>query len=368
MLYLALVVSAILLLVVNAIAWRAERPVGLILAHAVAIGLAATGVCLFMLPPVLLQAVLVCIVALLWGARHGKPRHFLALSCAATLVAFAIPGYFAYRQTRHLQEEFPYVSMDTRLPTPKKQRLGKSLPAATVDRLNQLEDSVEQQNKKWPGDWRTELLRAIHEETVQIFVNQQGFGATRANGLRERIMREGIRHESPILQPGTLSPSPWIASSPRWQLKASYRLRSIHMESVVDFINPVGFGFIKDRRHIAGFQEHQMSQMPNPLEGWALQRLDLVSLLLHTKPVAYVSDYLPRMDEVRAAPTRDLDEFESAGLSALERGEDLFLRQREQERRMLGAIRAVRQCLACHEAERGDLLGAFSYRMTMNNK
>jgi hypothetical protein len=42
------------------------------------------------------------------------------------------------------------------------------------------------------------------------------------------------------------------------------------------------------------------------------------------------------------------------GMLALQRGEELFIRERGQERRMLGAIRAARQCLACHEAERGE--------------
>jgi hypothetical protein len=95
-----------------------------------------------------------------------------------------------------------------------------------------------------------------------------------------------------------------------------------------------------------------------------LQRIDLIGLVVHEEPVVYVSDFLPRMDELRAAPTRPVDEFEAAGLRALERGEELFVRDQGRERRMLGAIRAVRQCVSCHECERGDLLGAFTYRLT----
>ena len=33
--------------------------------------------------------------------------------------------------------------------------------------------------------------------------------------------------------------------------------------------------------------------------------------------------------------------------------------------RMLGAIRAANQCVACHAAERGQLLGAFSYTLQL---
>lgn len=368
MLYIALVVSAILLLAANLIAWKAKRPVGMIVAKSLAIGLAATGVCLVMLPPVLLQAVLVCIAALVWGASRRGPQYFLTLSCAATLVAFAIPGYFAFQQTRHLQEVYPYTSMDERLPLVKKHPSGETLPAATAKRLNELESSIDQESNKWFGDRRRELLREIHEETVKTFVNQPGFGFSRAVGLREHVLRMGFRQQSPIPQPGAFSPSPWTSPSVQGQQKASDSLLSLHQASVVDFVNPLGFGYIKDRRHVAGFQDHRISQAPTPDRPWTLQTLDLIGLLLHEKPTAYVSEYLPRMDELRAASTRDLDDFESAGLLALQRGEDLFFREREQERRMLGAIRAARQCVACHEVERGDLLGAFSYRMTVDGK
>ncbi len=30
---------------------------------------------------------------------------------------------------------------------------------------------------------------------------------------------------------------------------------------------------------------------------------------------------------------------------------------------MLGALRAARQCTKCHQVERGELLGAFSYNL-----
>jgi hypothetical protein len=67
------------------------------------------------------------------------------------------------------------------------------------------------------------------------------------------------------------------------------------------------------------------------------------------------------MDELRKAPTRPLDEFEAEGLKELRRGEDLFVRDAPSGRRMLGAVRSAKQCVACHGGQRGDLLGAFSY-------
>ena len=92
-----------------------------------------------------------------------------------------------------------------------------------------------------------------------------------------------------------------------------------------------------------------------------MQTLDLVGLILDEEPRVYVSDQLPSMAEVRDVPTRPLDKFESVGLKTLQHGEDLWIARDGESVRMLGAIRSVTQCIACHEGERGDLLGAFTY-------
>ena len=67
------------------------------------------------------------------------------------------------------------------------------------------------------------------------------------------------------------------------------------------------------------------------------------------------------MAKVGKYATRPLDEFESAALPVLERGEDLVKEVKENELRVLGSIRAMKQCLTCHDVQRGDLLGAFTY-------
>jgi hypothetical protein len=135
----------------------------------------------------------------------------------------------------------------------------------------------------------------------------------------------------------------------------------MHQSNLLDFVNVSGFGYVNDRRHVAGFQSHRFSKQPEPVELWKLQTLNLVGLVMYDKPVAYVSDNLPRMDELREAPTRSLDPFELRGLAALRGGEDLFARQTPDGLRMLGALRCAQQCADCHGATRGHLLGAFSY-------
>jgi hypothetical protein len=103
--------------------------------------------------------------------------------------------------------------------------------------------------------------------------------------------------------------------------------------------------------------------MPGSEEMWQVQRLELVGLLLHQRPVVYVSENLPRMDELHGAPTRHLDRFETAALEKLHQGAYLLVADTPEGVRMLGAIRSVKQCVSCHGGERGDLLGAFSYTL-----
>ena len=99
----------------------------------------------------------------------------------------------------------------------------------------------------------------------------------------------------------------------------------------------------------------------NPV--WLMKNLELVSLLKHTRPVAYCSEYLPRMDQLRSADTRELDDFESRGLEQLYSGQYLVFQSRRNEIRMMGAIRGSKTCLVCHDIRRGEMLGAFTYTL-----
>ena len=371
MLYFSLVASGVLLLITNLlIAWKVEHPVPTVLTLSAFFFLGALGLCGIGLPPVLLQAALLGAIVSVWGWRRWRRSVFVALSCAATLFSYSVFGAIAFQETMQLQQEFPYVSMEDRLPLPQAGRPVASLPLTASDRLDSLENLLDKYNGR--NDDKASALRALHEDAVQVFVNQPAFGAARMRALWVyRFMRMEVRREPPMPQPGHPSPSPWTLDSLQIvpdMSKDADDLLARHQGSVVDFVNADNFGYIKDRRHVAGFQEHQISQPPTPSEPWTLQTLDLVGIALHEKPVVYVSEYLPRMDELRAAPTRSLDDFEAAGVAVLEQGEELFVRDRGDERRMLGAIRGAHQCLACHGCERGDLLGAFSYRLTQGRK
>ena len=105
-----------------------------------------------------------------------------------------------------------------------------------------------------------------------------------------------------------------------------------------------------------GFQSHGFTNLPAP----TIDRVELVSLLMHDEPAVYVSDHLPEMARLQGVPTRPLDEFEVSGLANLRQGENLY-ESSAHPTRLMGSLRNAKQCVECHGGCRGDLLGAFSY-------
>lgn len=249
--------------------------------------------------------------------------------------------------------------MEDRLPSPKDASRERPLTPDGLGRLDRLEAEI------GGGGIRNHRLERLHEDAVALFVRSFGFGVERMSPYpSESNLSYTLRSGTAPPQPGprltpAQSPGEWL---PLRSDEGSH-LDWLHEESVIDFSHPSGFGYFKDRRHVAGFQSHRFGQVPQAQEHWHVLTLDLVSLLLHDEPVVYVSSHLPRMDEHRDGPTRPLDPFESGGLNAIEGGDDLSIGLDGDIIRMLGAIRGTKQCIACHGGERGDLLGAFSYTL-----
>jgi hypothetical protein len=69
------------------------------------------------------------------------------------------------------------------------------------------------------------------------------------------------------------------------------------------------------------------------------------------------------MDKLDRVPTREPNAFEFGALPKLATKQDVIIEQQPDRIVMLGAIRAGKMCLQCHEGERGKLLGAFSYEI-----
>jgi hypothetical protein len=369
-LYVSLVLSAIFLLVVNLCAWLPRR----LVTAALVIGLGFSILPMFLgifFPPVALQFLLVSAAVLFWRWRSGNPWSFLTLSISATVVTYVVVLCLTLPEERtfaRLRERFSYESMEERLPTPRSPRRGERLPRETHERLTLLENTVRQSGGGQGFFSRASMLQRLHEQKVSLFVNSPGFGVARILGRPSESRITGrLRPNTPIPQPdSSASPSGPIGDPSPTQIGSKsegHGLRLLHREGVVDFAYPFGFGYVKDRRHVAGFQAHRFSEVPGPAEEWEVRRLDLVGLLLHDQPVVYVSENLPRMDELRGAPTRPLDRFEASALEKLRHGEELLIANAPNGVRMLGAIRSVQQCVTCHGGERGDLLGAFSYTL-----
>jgi hypothetical protein len=366
MLYASLVLSGIMWLIANGAVWRAKHPSLVIVPAVVAVFLLpAMATCFF--PAVGLQALLLIVALITWSVLRLRRRSFLALSFGATFTAYAVVGWFAFKDYRHLVERFPYVSMEQRLPLSPAP--SGSLPDAAAKRLEKVEAAVNAASLEfaWFRERRVGSLSQLHEDAVDAFIAQPGFGVARMPHLSEGELTYGLRTALAVPQPDAAPTARWSAadllddSSGPKDLRRELDLFGLQAQSIADFVNPEGFGFFKDRQHVAGFQEHQFSKLPEAPAFWRLRTLDLIGLVTHDEPVVYVSEHLPRMDELRQAPTRPPDGFEARGLESLRRGEDLYVRQAGQELRVLGAIRSVRQCVSCHGGARGDLLGAFSY-------
>jgi hypothetical protein len=365
MLLVALVFCGILLIIANLEVRRHGKGAATFVTFII-VGLLPFLAGLVLLPVILFGITLS--VMCCWGRLSERSRwRFLPASLVALLVVFGICAWLSWRENStyvELRKKFPYESMETRLPLPKP---AKAL--ADVDKkMAELEDRLETESQWSDLGSRVLHLRELHEETTRLFVNSSGFGIGRLFKPRETSLVRGLRKDPPLKQPGQPVSGFWSPGELQPGATERRPWLDFHQEGIVDFVHPAGFGFFKDRQHVAGFQAHQFSRVPSAKEQWQVQTVDLVSLLMHEEPVAYVSEYLPRMDQLQKAPTRPLDPFETTGLAQLRQGEELFFGKEGDHMLMLGAIRNAKQCMDCHGGERGDLLGAFSYTLKRNDK
>jgi hypothetical protein len=188
--------------------------------------------------------------------------------------------------------------------------------------------------------------------------------------MRRRITPEEVlmddRQDRAVDQPGKPADFPLSRGEPLSRVEPNGEHYLYHDEGMLGFLYPRGFGYVKDRANVAGFKPHGFRYFDRTVyenRRWSVQHIQLVGILSHEKPVVYLTDKLPSMEQVRQGKTRTLDYFEEAALSALREGEDLFIASKGETARMLGALRATKTCQQCHDAQVGDLLGAFSYTL-----
>jgi hypothetical protein len=236
-------------------------------------------------------------------------------------------------------------------------------------------------------------LSDLHDKSVQKFVAAEGFGMERmvvfvpkylelpeATPLALEKFADSLS-EADIGDDVQLPAKDQAGAANPMRLPSLFSLNAFHLDGQQSFINLTGFAFVARNADDlkaplkARFKPHQFRHVPQvgmnapaapdakKKDRWLVRRIELVSLLKHEQPVAYVSEHLPRMDELRKAPTRPLNGFEEKALKTLRAGKTLATDATVNRIHMLGAVRATRQCLDCHQVERGDLLGAFTYEL-----
>jgi hypothetical protein len=229
---------------------------------------------------------------------------------------------------------------------------------------------------------RALILKDLHEGTVETFVSQQGFGVYR--------MRSGphpfIDDHFPIVQPRNLpeyvdAKFDFAKYGPDDSLHDD--LLGMHTGMRNSFIFEYGWGYVRSKKEVAGFQSHRVGRIslydpweaethnhymhefePHERKQWQIDSVQLVGLLKHEMPVVYVLENLPDMDQIKDSPTRHLSEWEIKALNSLYNGKDFEVVNEPEHIKALGAIRANTECLQCHDGKRGDMLGAFTYRIS----
>jgi hypothetical protein len=394
MLVASLFFSCVLVLITYLSARRSGRFGG-------ACALAAAGMVfgcpLIFFPALALCGLLIVLVGLVCRLTGKGTGLFLKGSLAALVASHLFVGISSFEEVREqqrLREQYPAQSLAARLTyetrhAQKAADLPQELPriqsptvaASPIEKDLQMVEEGMEESLQGRSRMRNFSLQLLHQETLTDFINSPGFGVTRSIRPRKAFVElpeaGPIPFGSPASSPqksvpnGETPPS-GVSSSPGEETvhaPPKDALQRMHRDGLLDFVNPEGFGYVKDREHVIGFQAHQFRTMPQlPDAGmdnqrWRVATVELISILKRDEPVAYRSEYLPRMEELRDAPTRPLNTFEQQALADLRRGQDIEVGTTPDRIRLLGSIRAVKHCLSCHEVRRGQLLGAFSYTL-----
>jgi hypothetical protein len=383
----------VLLLFANIVATAGGRK-----GYTIATGVGIVGIMLSIClggPASFICSVAVTAVAAVHWAVAPRFWFFLVGSVLAASVAFVANPWAISEvaEWSRLKERYPVESLEQRLvfakqPVSLLPATAASMPGSTEKaadskatgapetKFEELENQLKEGGGRFSDGFgrassylRVESLRMLHAGVVEQFINSSGFGVGRRIRMFSPEYVE-LSDPGPIPLPGseafippesaeTLDAS--VLTSPDSTNLPSEEFEQLHVKGFLDFFNIKRFGWIQDRRRVVGFVPHQFNLMPRTkLE---VKSLELVSLLKFDEPLVYVSKNLPRMDELKDAPTRALTPFEKTAHAQLEKGEDLQIKRSPPPIEMLGSIRATTQCLECHDAKRGDLLGAFSYRL-----
>jgi len=306
-----------------------------------------------------------------------KPKVVMFASVAAMLVSYGALFLVepSLQKVWRFRQEYPFHSISDRLAYEER---GVTKPAVLAPQIEQrLARAEEADSQSWG---RSQFLELLHSRTVGDFVLADGFGEERMGDFpRDDYFHLPPSLPNPVVQPATeliYDPAPDSAFDIADQVGTEVPillqapLLKMHEAGILDFVNQDSIGFARDRNHVAGFRSHRFTETPRLVfpkgqqtASWRLARLELVSLLKHEAPVAYISKNLPKMDELRDAPTRPLDSFEQQAIDQIRSDADFMIDDTADRIRMVGSLRASKTCLKCHSVQRGALLGALTYEL-----
>ncbi len=249
-------------------------------------------------------------------------------------------------------------------------------------------------------------LNEYHSRIVYLFERTPGFGSKRFPIVMRKIRFDVVQSPpiEPRISPGEINPNSSLAKNERLK-KVNERLANYFAKKNRIVIDP------KSRYRVRLPAEASDKEKDTNKTTWVIRRLDLIGLLDTDNPVVYISmperkspffadqsknktsvnlHSLVKQQKNRTAinlhslaeqmksnkgknrnrkklPTREPNLLEYTGVDYLKDGEELFVNVHNRLLRMVGALRAGKQCLNCHSGIReGDLLGAFSYTFEKN--
>ena len=272
---------------------------------------------------------------------------------------------------RSILDELPVISLEDRLAYEAQRPISDDAKPVPLSRRS--ERLIRQSEEAWASAPRLAMLRELHDAEYIEFVEANGFGVGRRQVRKPDQSAVILPELAWIPPPRAINPAepPTAIQNPTSAISDSesfpdLELAHLHQQGSGDFADPNRLGLVTKPRRVSGFQSHALSRDPNSLAlehlaEWQVSRTELVGLLKFAEPRVYESHVLPRMDYLNSNSTRQLDTFEQDSLRQLRDGEEIVIEQELNHIRMVGAIRAAKQCLDCHSVRRGELLGAFSY-------
>jgi hypothetical protein len=289
-------------------------------------------------------------------ARYGAMwKQVLALGCLiglGWLLWYACDGweppsdpmttstYGSWADRARNQRLYPLVSLADRLTAHRNPLSAPPNPMAQIQ-LSRLESELSAIFTAERGG-RAALFRRIHDRSFEQFVRASGNGITRVTNPFRSHKNLDNHFYTQNLPP---IPQPELMARPERPIRVRHNqsFPDLLRSSIASFAHEDTFGYVVNRERVSGFQPHRFNELPS-LEQWSIQRIELLSLLLHGEPAVYVSDHLPTMDAGRTHPRRALTDFESSALQSLTAGEEVVVNEQAgTATRMVGAIRSTKQ-------------------------